>query len=69
VQQVFSLEDPEQLRLFLAGDRSEVRVPGSGRRIQFDPLQRTGVGLSRLGTSRAVAVGAQAFALRKLSAG
>ena len=68
VQQVFNLEEPEQLRLFLAGERSEVTVPGSGRRIQFDPLQRTGVGLSRLGTSEAVAVGAQAFALRKLSA-
>jgi len=67
VQQVFNLEDPEQLRLFLAGKRSEVTVPGSGRRIKYDPLQRTGVGLSRLGTSEAVAVGAHAFALRKLS--
>ena len=67
VQQVFNLEEPEQLKVFLAGERCEVTVPGSGRRIAFDPLKRTGVGLSRLGTSEAVAVGAQAFALNKLS--
>ncbi len=67
VQQVFNLEDPGQLRVFLAGERREVTVPGSGRRIAFDPLQRTGVGLSRLGTSEAVAAGAQAFALSRLS--
>jgi glucokinase len=34
--------------------------------VQYDPLQRIGVGMSRLGTSEAVAIGAYAFALRKL---
>lgn len=65
--QVFNLEDPAQLQIFLAGTRREIHVPGSTRRIQFDPLQRTAVGISRLGTSEAVAVGAYAFALHSLS--
>jgi glucokinase len=32
----------------------------------YDPLQRVGVGLSRLGTSQAVAIGAYALALSTL---
>jgi glucokinase len=63
---VFNLEDPAELQTFLKGDVREITVPGSTRRIQYDPLQRLGVGMSRLGTSEAVAIGAYSFALRKL---
>jgi glucokinase len=62
----FNLEDPAQLERFLQGETHEITVPGSGRKLQYDPLQRVGVGISRLGTSEAVAIGAHAFALRKL---
>jgi glucokinase len=65
--QVFNLEDSAQLQTFLEGTRREINVPGSARRIQYDPAQRTAVGISRLGTSEAVAVGAYAFALHHLS--
>jgi glucokinase len=41
-------------------------VPGSDRKVAYDPLKRVGVGLSRLGTSQAVAIGAYAFALAEL---
>ncbi len=41
-------------------------MPGSGRKVAYDPLKRIGVGLSRLGTSQAVAVGAYSFALAEL---
>jgi len=64
--QAFNLEDPAQLRKFLAGQTRAVAVPGSRRKVKYDPLQRIGVGLSRLGTSEAVAIGACSFALRKL---
>lgn len=63
---VMNLEDPAQLQKFLHGETREVTVPNSTRKIQYDPLQRLGVGMSRLGTSEAVAVGAYAFALQKL---
>ena len=67
-QFAYNLEDPAQLDAFLKGDKREVTVPGSGRRIAYDPLPRIGVGLSKLGTSEAVAIGAYAFALRQLDA-
>jgi hypothetical protein len=63
----FHFEDPMELGKFLIGDIGEITVPGSNRKIKHDPLQRTGVGVSRLGTSEAVAVGDYAFALNKLS--
>jgi glucokinase len=62
----FNLEEPEQLKAFLRGGTREISVPGSGRKLKYDPLQRVGIGLSRLGTSEATGVGAYAFALRKL---
>jgi glucokinase len=63
---VFNLEDPAQLEKFLKGETREIAVPGSARKVKYDPLPRIGVGISRLGTSEAVAIGAYAFALRKM---
>jgi glucokinase len=62
----FNLEDPAQLKKFLEGESCVVTVPGSKLKVKYDPLQRVGIGVSRLGTSEAVAIGACAFALRKL---
>ena len=61
-----NLEDAAQREAFLQGDRREIRVPGSSRRMVYDPLPRTAIGITRLGTSEAVAIGAYAFALRQL---
>ena len=62
----FNLEDPVQLKKFLKGETRAIAVPGAKRKIKYDPLQRVGVGISRLGTSEAIAIGAYAFALRHL---
>ena len=66
IARAFNIEDPAARDCFLKGEAREAVVPGSGRVIRYDPLQRTAVGISRLGTSEAVAIGAYAFALRKL---
>ncbi|MGL4401096.1 MAG: ROK family protein [Luteolibacter sp.] len=62
----FNLEDPAQLEHFLKGETRTIQVPGSDRSLAYDPLQRIGVGMSRLGTSEAVSLGAYAFALQML---
>src|ERR1035437_11067888 len=54
----FNLEDPKQLKSFLKGETRTITVPGSKKKVQYDPLQRIGVGMSRLGPSEAVAIGA-----------
>lgn len=65
-QRAFNLEDKSELKEFLKGKSRAITVPGLKRKIKYDSLQRIGVGISRLGTSEAIAIGAYAFALRKL---
>ncbi len=66
VFRAFDFDDPGQREIFLKGEPRELAVPRSSRRIRYDALQRTAIGLSRLGTSQAVSLGAYAFALARL---
>jgi glucokinase len=66
VARAFDLEEACQLERFLQGDTREIAVPGSGRTIRYDAMQRVGVGISRLGTSEATAIGAYEFAVKRL---
>jgi glucokinase len=66
IPQAFNLETGAEREVFLRGQRKELVVPGSSRIVRFDGLQRVGVGISRLGTSEATAIGAYAFALSAL---
>ncbi len=64
--QVFNLENNEKLNLFLKGSEREIDIPGGLGKVKYDPVPRIGVGISKIGTSRAIALGAYAFALHKL---
>jgi glucokinase len=63
----YNLEDEKDLKAFIADTSEEISIPFSGKTIPYDPVKKIGVGISRLGTSRAVAVGAYAYALNELS--
>ena len=65
-QAAFNLEDPDQLAQFLRGAKKEITVPGTPRKISYDPMPRIGVGTTKLGTSEAVGIGAYAFALHQM---
>jgi glucokinase len=62
----FDFDDPAQREVFLRGQPRELPVPRSQRTVRYDALQRTAIGLTRLGTSEAVSLGAYAFALNRL---
>lgn len=66
VQKVFNLEDSNDLQLFIKGSSREITVPSSSKKIMYDPMARLGVGISKIGTSKAIALGAYAFALNKI---
>jgi len=66
IQDAYDLGDPVQRREFLHGDTQAIAIPNSSRTVITDPRKRVGVGISALGASRAVAVGACAFALDQL---
>lgn len=62
----FDLEDPASRATFLRGQATWIDVPGTDRKVAYDPMKRTGIGVTRLGTSHATALGAYAFALSRL---
>jgi glucokinase len=62
----YNLEDEAGLEGFLSSSAVTLNVPFSARTVTFDPDKKTGVGISRLGTSGAVSIGAYAYALSKL---
>ena len=62
----FNLEDAADATLFYTRSAIEINVPFSEHKVIYDPSKKTGIGVSRLGTSNAVSIGAYAFALSKL---
>jgi glucokinase len=66
IPQAYNLEDEAQRECFLRSEAREIPVPGSSRKVLYNPAKRTAVGLSRLGTAEAVSIGAYAFALNQL---
>ncbi|MDP0491713.1 MAG: ROK family protein [Verrucomicrobiota bacterium JB023] len=67
VQKSFNLEDEDHFARFVAGETRQITIPGTNDTLPYDPMPRTGVGITRLGTSEAVAVGAYAYAIDQLS--
>lgn len=65
-QDAYDLGDPAQRQAFLRGDARTISVPCSSRTVVTDPAKRIGIAVSRLGASRAVGIGAYAFALDRL---
>ena len=66
VQKAYSLEDDGQTAEFLKGETRQIPMPGCDETMAYDPLKRIGIGLSSLGTSKAVGIGAYAFALNEI---
>jgi glucokinase len=65
---VYDLENAAIFGEFANGSVRSLGIPGSDRIVTYDELQRTGVGLSKLSASAAIAIGANAFAVQQLNA-
>ncbi len=65
---VFDLDNDGEFDAFARGEQRELKVYGTDRTVIYDPMKRIGVMISKLGASRAISVGAYAFALNRLDA-
>ena len=63
---VYNLEDDAEFTQFAQGEVKKVKVYGEERYVDYDSRKRIGIAISKLGASKAVSVGAYAFALSKL---
>jgi glucokinase len=62
----YNLENELEMAEFLRSSTTMISVPNSNRVVPYNSKKKIGVGLSVLGTSNAVAIGAWAFAISKL---
>ena len=63
---VYDLDDETEFTAFARGEMRLLPVYGSARTVAYDPQKRIGVTISKLGASKAISVGAYAFALSML---
>jgi len=62
----YNLDNENELEDFIKGNSEMVTVPGTTKKVNYDSAKRIGVAISTLGTSKAVELGAYAYALHTL---
>lgn len=66
VQKVYDFDDPLSRQDFLKDNGKEISVGNTGKKTWYDPEPKTTIATSKLGASRAISLGAYAFALKML---
>jgi glucokinase len=66
IQKVFNLNEKEGRKGLVDLTGTYIDLPGSDRKVYYDPLPKVGIGTSRIGASRAIFIGAYAYALHQL---
>jgi glucokinase len=64
---VFNLMDEVEKSAFLKDESILLQIPGTNKKVKYNAGKKTGVIVSNLGTSRAVVLGAYAYALKILN--
>ena len=67
VQEVYNLDDPSERAAFLQARHKTIQVPFSERSVTYDAVPKIGIACSSIGTAKAVALGAEAYAVSKLN--
>ncbi|MCM1111442.1 MAG: ROK family protein [Clostridium sp.] len=65
---VFDLEDEGEMATFVVGDSRELKVYGTDDYVIYDPMKRTGLGVTKIGASKAISIGAYNYALAQIDA-
>ncbi|WP_282014297.1 ROK family protein [Marinifilum flexuosum] len=66
VQKVYNIDNEDEFTEFAADHSTEIKIPGTDKTIKYDPNPRLAVCSSKLGASKAIGIGAYAFALKNL---
>ena len=66
VQKVYNIDDPKAVQDFLKWKEQIIEVPGSKEKISYYADARIPIGTSIIGTSKAISMGAYAYALKRL---
>ncbi|MBB3700808.1 ROK family protein [Flammeovirga yaeyamensis] len=66
VMEVFDLTSEVETEKFVTNNQLEIKVPFTEKTVKYDASPKIGVGISALGTSEAISLGAYAFAVDQL---
>lgn len=64
----YNLDHEDDMKQFLKGHSKMIKIPETDRMVNYDPEKRIGIAVSKLGASKAITLGAYAFALQQLNA-
>lgn len=64
---VLDLDDPAGLSALVAQHCEQLAIPGTDQTVAYAPQKLTGIGVTRLGTTAAIALGAYAYALGEIA--
>lgn len=65
--EVYDLTNEDDLIQFVKNEYISIPVYGTELKVEYNPTKKIGVGITQIGTSRAIALGAYAFALNELN--
>lgn len=65
----YNWNNPDCRKDFLVNKSMKISIPGTNESMDYDPVKKVTIGVSQLGTAKAVALGSYAFALLKLDEG
>lgn len=63
----YNLESTEGRKNFVVNTTQKIKIPFTDNFQEYDPIKKIGVGISKLGTSKAISIGAYAYALNQLN--
>jgi glucokinase len=67
VQSVYNIDDDSEYLEFKMDTSTEIQIPESDKTMKYDPEPKLAIATSKLGASKAVSIGAYAFALKQLN--
>lgn len=62
----FDLENSEESKLFFQNEQKTITIPQTNKQVKYNYNKQIGIGRTHLGTSKAVAIGAYAYALNAI---
>ncbi|MCF8380601.1 MAG: ROK family protein [Bacteroidales bacterium] len=66
VQKIYNLDDQQQSQGFYMDQSKELKIPGSPKLAVYDPVPRLGIATTKIGASKAISLGAYAYALSRI---
>lgn len=63
---IIDIEDDNQFKRFISDDSISLKIPNTSKEVSYNPSKKTVIMKTKLGTSKAVSLGAYAYALHML---